>query len=54
VQQGEHPQRAVRGDQVEIGPAALEQRMSVAEVVVDEIDAGRTRSAVETSTATRR
>ena len=35
VQQGEDPQRAVGGDQIEIGHAASEQRMSLAEIVVD-------------------
>jgi hypothetical protein len=35
VQQGEDPQRAVGGDDVEIGHAASEQRMSLAEVVVN-------------------
>ncbi len=35
VQQGEDPQRAVGGDQVEIGHAASEQRVSLAEVVVN-------------------
>ena len=35
MQQGEDPQRAVGGDQVEIGHAASEQRVSLAEVVVD-------------------
>src|SRR4029450_14147079 len=35
VQQGEDPQRAARGDQVEIGHAASEQRVSLAEVVMD-------------------
>jgi hypothetical protein len=35
VQQGEHPQRAVAGDQVEIRHAPSEQRVSVAEVVVN-------------------
>src|SRR5204863_9660496 len=34
VQQGEDPQRAVGGDQVEIGHAAPEQRVSLAEVVL--------------------
>src|SRR5258705_287226 len=32
VEQGEYPQRAVVGDQVEIGHAASEQRMSLAEI----------------------
>ena len=32
VQQGEYPQRAARGDQVQIGHAAPEQRVSLAEV----------------------
>ena len=35
VQQGEDPQRAVGGDQVEIGHAASEQRVSLAEVVMN-------------------
>ena len=35
MQQGEDPQRAVGGDQVEIGHAAPEQRVSLAEVVMD-------------------
>ena len=35
VQQGEDPERAIGGDQVEIGHAASEQRVSLAEVVVD-------------------
>ncbi len=35
VQQGEDPQRAVGGDQVEIGHAASEQRVALAQVVVD-------------------
>ena len=35
VQQGEHPQRTLRGDQVEIGYAAPEQRVSLTEFVVD-------------------
>src|SRR5205814_10179980 len=35
VQQGEDPQRAVAGDHLEIRHAAAEQRVSVAEVVVD-------------------
>ena len=35
VQQLEDPQRAVGGDEVEIGHAASEQRVSLAEVVVD-------------------
>jgi hypothetical protein len=35
VQQGEDPQRAVGGDQVEIGHAASEQRVALAELVVD-------------------
>ncbi len=35
VQQGEYPQRSVRGDQVEIGHAAPEQRVSFAEVVTN-------------------
>ena len=35
VQQGEYPQRAVGGDQVEIGHAAPEQRVSLTEVVMD-------------------
>src|SRR4030088_2062188 len=35
VQQGEKPQRDVGGDQVEIGHAASEQRVLVAEVVAD-------------------
>src|SRR5262249_21677690 len=35
MQQGEHPQWAVGGDQVQIGHAAPEQRVSLAEVVVD-------------------
>src|SRR5258708_29881347 len=36
VQEGEYPQRAVGGDQVEIGHAASEQRVSLAAVVVDD------------------
>src|SRR5215472_6765889 len=35
VQQGEYPQRAVGGDQLEIGHAAPEQRVSRTEVVVN-------------------
>ena len=35
VQQGEDPQRAVSGDQVEIRHAAPEQRVSLAEVVMN-------------------
>ena len=35
VQQGEDPQRTVGGDQVEIGHAATEQRVPLAQVVVD-------------------
>ena len=35
VQQGEDPQRAVGGDQVEIGHAASEQRVALAQVVMD-------------------
>src|SRR5438309_11111898 len=39
VQEGEYPQRATCGDQVEIGHAAPEQRVSRAEVVGD-VEAG--------------
>jgi len=35
VQQGEEPQRAVGGDQVEIGHAAAQQRVSFSEVVMN-------------------
>jgi hypothetical protein len=35
VQQGEDPHRAVGGDQVEIGHAAPEQRVPVAEVIMN-------------------
>src|ERR1700749_3419379 len=35
MQQGEDPQRAVRGDQVEIGHGAPEQRVSLTAVVVN-------------------
>ena len=42
VQQGEDPHRAVGGDQVEIGHAASEQRVSLAQVVVD-VQAGHHR-----------
>jgi hypothetical protein len=35
VQQGEDPQRAVGGDQVEIGHAASEQWVPLAEVVMN-------------------
>ena len=35
VQQGEDPQRAVGGDQVEIGHAAPEQRVALAQVVMN-------------------
>ncbi len=42
VQQGEDPQRAVGGDQVEIGHAAPEQRVSLAEVVMN-VQAGHHR-----------
>ena len=42
VQQGEYPQRAVGGDQVEIGHAAPEQRVSLTEVVVN-VQAGHHR-----------
>jgi hypothetical protein len=35
VQQGEDPQRAVGGDQVEVGHAASEQRVPLAEVVMN-------------------
>jgi hypothetical protein len=35
VQEGEDPQRAVGGDEVEIGHAASEQRVSLAEVVMN-------------------
>ena len=43
MQQGEDPQRAVGGDQVEIGHAASEQRVALAEVVVD-VQAGHHRA----------
>jgi len=39
VQQAEHPHRSAGGDQVEIGHAAAEQRVSLTEVVVD-VEAG--------------
>jgi hypothetical protein len=42
VQQAEDAQRAVGGDQVEIGHAAPEHRVSLAEVVVD-VQAGHHR-----------
>ena len=42
MQQGEDPQRAVGGDEVEIRHAASEQRVSLAEVVVD-VQAGHHR-----------
>lgn len=42
VQQGEDPQRAARGDQVEIGPAAPKQRVPSAEVAMD-VQAGHLR-----------
>jgi hypothetical protein len=35
VQQGEDPQRAVGGDEVEIGDTAPEQRVSLAELVMN-------------------
>ena len=35
MEKGEDPQRAVGGDQVEIGHAASEQRMSLAEIVMN-------------------
>jgi hypothetical protein len=39
VQEAEHPYRAAGGDQVEIGHAAAQQRVSLTEVVVD-VEAG--------------
>src|SRR3954454_2418214 len=35
VEQAEYPQRAIAGDQIEIGHAAPEQRMSLAEIVTN-------------------
>jgi hypothetical protein len=40
VQQGEDPQRAIRGDQVKIRHAASKQRVSLAQVVV-KVQAGQ-------------
>ncbi len=42
MEEGEYPHRAVGGDQVEIGHAASEQRVSLAEVVVN-VQAGHPR-----------
>jgi hypothetical protein len=50
VQQGEDTERAVCGDQVEIGHAASEQRVSLAEVVLN-VQPGKLLSKISASSA---